>query len=135
MDSFTKLNSVHNFIKSFFVKTVEKETWKFWTWMTDHDRTRVDLNTDQLRQNDEKLEYDIEHQSIALDKIYDVINITSVQADIVSQQIMQNFENLRQVIKKKINKIHFRCEENIVSSIYFTRSYLLDRITNKLNQK
>lgn len=137
MDSFTKLNSMHNLIKSFFVKTVEKRSWRFWTWMTDDDRTRVDLNTDKLRQNDEKLKYDIEHQSIALDRMYDFINITSVQADNVSQQIMQNFENLRQEIKNNL-KFTFDVKkvlylQSILLEIVYWMEELISSIKNKQN--
>lgn len=127
-----RLTNTNKFLQSFFSKTLEKRSWKFWNWMDDDDRVRVDMNTDKLRQNDEKLKFDIEHQNAALDKMYNFLNDTAFQAEEISNGIINNFEILKNEMKQSLNftfiiKKMFYLEATLVEMTYWIES-LIDLI-------
>ena len=61
-------------INSFFQRRTRRSFWNYLGLMDNGDKTRIDYDMDQLRQNDEISRTKVNHQTVVTASLYDFVN-------------------------------------------------------------
>ena len=71
--------------------------------MDNGDKTRIDYDMDQLRQNDEIIRTKANHQTLVASTLYDFVNKSMMGIDKKSIDVIEKFEVLKNQVRKEQN--------------------------------
>lgn len=99
----TRIESKQKFIGSFFTRRTNRGFLTFIGAMDSNDRSRIDVNLDNLRGIEEKLNENINHQTFVVDSIFELLKNESELLDFKLKQIEGNGYEIDFKLTKGLN--------------------------------